>query len=201
MGEQKSEPKVVQIGMAIERSTAHSIIPWKNYRHAPDWYADTKGETEQLGYDARRREIVFAVCLAEAYIVEWVLTDVTKRQMDDWQQFLSDLFSRRSPHELGLREKWEEIPRLAGEKLSISGQPDFGGPHGEEWKRLTNYRNGLIHALASLPHVAGEPSPLTTPTKSDLDALEPGWALGVAVERIRRLHEWSGTPLPDWMDP
>ncbi len=37
------------------------------------------------------------------------------------------------------------------------------------------------------------------PSKSELDALEGGWAIRVVIERVRRLHVAVGTDPPGWL--
>jgi len=79
-------------------------------------------------------------------------------------------------------------------------KPDFGGPHGEEWKRLLPYRNGLVHAKASRPATDTDRNAIHD--KKVLDELETGWATRVVVERVRRLHSATKTDPPSWIvDP
>ncbi len=39
---------------------------------ARDWYDDAKDEAGREGMDACRREILFSMCFAECYLVDWV---------------------------------------------------------------------------------------------------------------------------------
>lgn len=41
---------------------------WQTYRYAPEWFADAVEESGREGHQARRREILFAVCAAESYL-------------------------------------------------------------------------------------------------------------------------------------
>jgi hypothetical protein len=82
----------------------------------------------------------------------------------------------------------------------IPSRPDLGGPHDEDWDRLLDYRNGLVHARASRPKSGAESKEQKpSPELQELDQLGPGWALGVVIERVRRLHRAVGTPVPDWV--
>jgi hypothetical protein len=78
--------------------------------------------------------------------------------------------------------------------------PPAGDEHDQDWALLVEYRDGLVHARASRPHTSSQPEQeQPIPSKSLLDALEPGWAVGVAVERARRLHEAGGASAPKWL--
>jgi hypothetical protein len=68
------------------------------------------------------------------------------------------------------------------------------------WNRLVDFRDGLVHANSSRPLVPGGGGPKPPmPSKDDVEALTPGWALGIVVARIRKLHEAAGTAAPDWL--
>ena len=86
------------------------------------------------------------------------------------------------------------------EKGLIPRQPKTDESHDEEWAKLLDYRDGLVHARASRPQTAGQSggqAPL--PTLAELDGLPAGWAVDVAVEHVRRLHDAAGTALPAWL--
>jgi rubredoxin len=56
---------------------------WLSYSFAPEWFADALHEARAGGdHHARRREILFSVCCAESYILEWVRDQVLNRQFD-----------------------------------------------------------------------------------------------------------------------
>ncbi len=183
----------VAIGMAVERDTAMPITAWKHYRHAPDWFEDALREAEAAGHNARRREILFA----DSYLAEWVIVDVLQRDFVRSRNYLP------SDDRRGVTDRWKEIPKKLLEDELIPAKPDLGGPHGTEWLRLVDYRDGLVHANASRPETAGLTAEwMPVPTKSELDTIAPGWALRVVVERVRRLHHAVGTQSPPWLrDP
>ena len=69
-----------------------------------------------------------------------------------------------------------------------------------DFRKLVDYRDGLVHASASRPETDSQPEkekPL--PSKTDLDKLFPGWAVQVVVTLVKRLHDAVGTPPPDWL--
>jgi hypothetical protein len=166
---------------------------WTTNRYAQDWFADAMREGDATGYNARRREIIFAVCFADSYLAEWLVGDIGL-----------DLTTSRAylpAHDKrGVTDRWKEIPKELVRNNVIPAAPDLGGPHGEEWRRLVDYRDGLVHANASRPQTTNQPPELEPmPSRPELEELEPGWPLRVAVERVRRLHAAAGTSPPDWL--
>src|SRR5947209_8312158 len=63
------------MGTAFEAS--RPAIPISAYRWAPAWFEDALSEARGAnGRNARRREIVFAVCCVEGYLLEWIFHDM-----------------------------------------------------------------------------------------------------------------------------
>jgi len=182
-------PKGIESAEAFGRATVWKCYPW-----APDWFADARREAGERGRAARRREILFAACLAESYLLEFTLAAVG---VDGLPTYFPAAARR------GAYDKWRDVPKKLWEDRRLSFVPDFGGKHGEDWIRLLDFRDGLIHASAGRP--ATDPAPAThpgpVPSPEDLDALPQGWAVGVVVERIGRLHAAAGTPPPPWLIP
>jgi putative transcriptional regulator len=179
-------------------SSTPTVTAWLTYSFAPDWFADALREA-QTGQDhhARRREIVFAVCFAESYLLEWVRDEVLKGAFPrlngyfvpgKWQSVV---------------DKWKDIPKQLRDDRLIPAIPKLGESYWEDWLKLVNYRNGLVHARASRPESGSqgnESNPL--PSRSDLDRLPAGWAVQVVVTLVRRLHDAVGTSPPTWLvDP
>jgi hypothetical protein len=192
MGDQDEQKPTVHVatmsGLAAE-AVFGAVVVWQHYSHAPDWFEDAKTEAAKPGANARRKEIVFCVCFAESYLYEWVLGDVLGRDLTKLPTYFPE--NRRR----GIYDKWKDIPKqLKGEGL-IAAVPDASDAHGRDWRRLTEYRDGLIHAVASKPQGGGF---MPKPTKTELDQLAPGWAFGVVVEHVRRLNTAAGTKLPAW---
>jgi len=160
---------------------------WRVGRFAPSWLADSLREALHHGPEARRREVIFAVCFAESYLFEWIRDEVLR---GEYRQ-LADYFPEESRR--GIREKYRELPRRLHGAGLLPELPDFGGPHGEQWNRLVEYRDSLIHAVVSRPDQStGNPW-------DEIRQLRAGWALDVVRERVRRLHLAARTEVPAWL--
>jgi hypothetical protein len=167
---------------------------------AKHWYADALGEAQRTDLSgifyshSRRREIVFSVCLAEAYLYEFVAIEVLHLKIDDIKKYFP-LKSRD-----GVSKQYLSIPKLLYKDGLFPRLPDFGGPHGDEWNRIIAYRDGLIHANASRAFYQGQVAEeAPKPGVNDLSALQAGWAVRTVTERIRRLHEATDIAPPQWL--
>jgi hypothetical protein len=182
--------KTLHVDVTDTLTLRDEVLPvtlWQSDNFAHEWFADALSEA-QNGQDdhARAREILFAVCFAESYLFEWVRDEVLKRDFSK----LKDYFK---PEERpSVLEKWKDIPK----QLNV---PDFN--NWGEFCKLVNYRNGLIHGIASRPWTCPQPTDIEkpVPSKAMLDALSPGWAVRVVVTLVECLHNTSGTPLPTWL--
>ncbi len=167
---------------------------WLAAVFAPKWFDDAVREAATVGPDARRREIVFAVCFAESYLLEWVRRDVLKK-LDTLNDYFPPGVWRP------VTKRWKDVPKKLHKDGLTLGHPDYG--QREFWadfKRLVSYRHGLVHAGASRPdkdnlHEDTRPAP----TPSDLDAMPQGWPTRVVVTLVRELHASVGTPPPSWL--
>ncbi len=169
---------------------------WLAYSFAPDWFIDASREAKApLGdVGARRREILFSVAFGESYIVEWVRDEVLKR---DYQRFRTYF---RAEDKLDAKTKWKEIPkRLCQDKL-IPKPLKLGETYWEEWLKLVDYRDGLVHAVSSRPDSASLPeTEKPSPPLDVLAKLPPGWAIETTVRLVKELHATVSTPLPSWL--
>ncbi len=183
--------------VAVARAPEPTV--WQTYSFAPEWFADALGEARTEGHDSRRREIVSSVCFAESRLAEWVRDEVLKPQLDrvDWDR-VAEYYRR--PDGRFWQNPWNKVPEQLLRNNLIPKVPDLGGSHGAEWKKLMRLRNGLVHAKASLPDTRSLPKEKRPePSKTDLDKLQRGWALRIAIERVKRLHEVTDTPHPPWL--
>ena len=164
---------------------------------AQSWFEDAFREAKTADVHARRREIVFAVCLAETYLFEWVRDEVVKGDVQGLNRYFVPGRFRR------VEEKWKEIPKELTADLSIAQAPNQGHANWGDFLDVVAFRHGLVHAGASRPHAGDLPEKeRAIPTMQQLSGLPPGWALGVVVTLIRRLHDAVGTPAPAWLrDP
>lgn len=149
---------------------------WLSYRFAPEWFNDALQEARSgADHDSRRREIIFAVCAAESYILEWVRDEVLNRNFEK----LNDYFP--PGRWMTITEKWKEIPKRLFADGLIPGVPALENPgYWGEWLKLTEFRNGLIHARASRPETAFlDEKEKPKPSKTVLDKMNPGVFLGI----------------------
>jgi hypothetical protein len=177
-------------------ATGHDLTIWRSYSFAPDWYRDCLIEArEGRGHNSRRREIVFAVCVAECYLLEWVRDSVLNRDFPRLDIYFPPGRQRR------VLDKWRDIPkRLAADGL-IRASPDLRTARWRNFRTLVNYRNGLVHARSSRPETTGvNQSRMPVPSKSALDSVDPGWPTRVVRELICQLHEAVATSIPEWLE-
>jgi hypothetical protein len=187
------EPTIITPGTAGLGFIGQTLDIWLAAVFAPKWFEDAVRESALVGSDARRREVVFAVCFAESYLLEWVRRDVLTK-LDR----LNDYFppDRQRP----MTDRWKEVPKRLYEDRQIRGHPDYGKSFWEDFVRLVDYRNGLVHGRASRPdkndlHKDAKP----VPTPGDLEAMLQGWPTRVVVSLVRELHASAGTPPPPWL--
>lgn len=202
--DEKPESRIVELkGRADGVATAlGTLTAWKSYSYAPEWFAAASREAgiggspglEHRG--ARMREVLFAACAAESYIFEWVRDTVLNHDYEKLKKYFPAGTKR------GVVDKLKEIPKQLHKDGTISGTLDCGG---QEWRNfqelVDDYRDGLVHASASRPETDGQPeNERPVPAAEALDALPPGWALGVVRVILRKLHtDTKTTPIPAWL--
>ena len=166
---------------------------WEKYHVSELWYRDAVNEAQTQSSEARHREIIFAVCFAETYLYELVRDVFTGEDQEIFGFFPQQ--DRR-----GIRQRWKEVVKELLHRRLIKSRPNYGDTHAEEWIRLIEFRDGLVHANASRPkNRLDDTSPSPVPSMKDLFELEAGWALGVVVEHLSRLHEATDVPVPGWI--
>jgi hypothetical protein len=179
---------------------------WITTNLARSWYNDAMSEVNgniaaggSTHRDRIRREILFAVCLAETYLFEWVRDSVLNHDYEKLNQYFPPI-ERKRP-KMPVREKWREVPKQLVSNGLLSTLPRWTAEQDMAWKRLVDYRNGLVHARASRPDTKGlgnGENPIPGPDELD-QVVKRGWALGVVIDRIRGLHQAAGTELPSWL--
>ena len=188
-------------------ATLQRIFVWNSYNFAPEWYQDATSEAQRSGHAARRREIIFAVCAAESYLFEWVLWGPLSGNIEQLNTYfpVTTIDSKGIKRHLrsSVLDKWKEVPKKLLENSKIKATPDFGGNPWKNFVELVWLRNGLIHASASRPQADVLPDDEQAyPSIEKLDALSPGWAVGVVSTLIKNLHAAIGTDPPTWLvDP
>lgn len=186
---------IVPLTGVVATAAVGAPTVWLSANFASSWYADAELEAIGIGdTQRRRREITFSVAAVESYLLEWVRDEVLKRDF-----VLLDTYfppGERRP----VTEKWKDITKALASNGLIQSAPTFAGKTWENFRRLVEFRNGLIHARASRPQTAGlSEIQMPVPSMEDLQALEPGWALGVITALIRELHIATGTKEPEWL--
>jgi hypothetical protein len=162
------------------------------------WFEDALKEAKNVdSVHARRREIVFAVCLAETYLFEWVRDAVVTGDVQKLNQYFVPGKFR------AVEDKWKEVPKELTASSLIPRSLDLGYAYWEQFRSVVAFRNGLVHAAASRPHSGDLPAnEQAVPTMQALSDLSPGWALSAVVALIRKLHETVETTPPTWLhDP
>ncbi len=182
----------------MSNSTDWTLQPptaWQASNFAEAWLRDAVEQTLTDDVNARRKEIIFAVCFAESYLFEWARMRLMPTEVNKY--FPTD--SHDSKYRRSLLKKWVEVPRELASDGIIRERPTLDVS--DLW-RLVNYRNGLVHAEASRQEPIGGP-PIESkafPTTSDLAELEPGWATGIVVSLVRQLHGQIGEDPPKYVE-
>jgi hypothetical protein len=173
---------------------------WLTYPFAKEWFEDALHEARTgTDHNARRREIVFAVCFAESYLFEWMRDQVLDRQ--DFQKLVTGLNQYFPPGKgQSVIDKWKHIPNRLMSAGLVPAAPDLSQSYWEHFTKLVAMRNGLVHARSSRPETTQLPErekPL--PSKGDLDKLPAGWATKIVVTLVKELHKAVGTSEPDYL--
>ena len=203
---EQGKPKAQIVGMkSIELPGSAETLSLKeshSLRHtssfARDWFEDAQREAQtDKDHNSRRREILFAVCCVESYLIEWVRDDVLKHKFDSLSEYFPCGVHR------GIGKRWKDVIWKAHSEELFDNTPDFGKPYWEEFDRLVKYRNGLVHGNSSRPvSVSLEQKERSVPSKVDLHELKSGWAVRVVTDLIRQLHDDASTSAPEWLvDP
>ena len=139
---------------------------WRAASWASSWYLDALAEAqhEKGDLNARRREILFAICSIESYLYEWTRGVVGPHEVDEY-------FPPGS--KAGIRDKWKDGPKELAAKQKIRAAPSLGGSDWVEFRQLVTYRDGLVHANASRATSDAKPDALPpVPSPDDLLCLD-----------------------------
>jgi hypothetical protein len=191
-------PIRIEVHAIASLEAVGELTLWKYGTLAPEWFKDAVSEAKKANDQAaRRREIVFAVCVAESYLFEWVRDQILAQDFKSLNEFLPPDDRR------GIRERWKEVIANLKKQGKIKRQPAWGQRFWMEFSRLVEMRNGLAHARASRPSTDGlgdKEQPF--PTLDELQRLPAGWATRTVITVIREVHQAVGTPPPAWLiDP
>jgi hypothetical protein len=168
---------------------------WLTASFAREWYEDSLAEARAGDtFQHCRREILFAVCAVESYLLEWVRDDVLSRDFTALNTYFAPNARR------GITEKWKDVLKDLHSNGLISKYPDTSTRVWQDFVTLVGYRDGFVHARVSRPETAGLPKneqPL--PSKSDRNTIAPGWATRIVNRLIAHLHAEIGTQPPVWL--
>ena len=208
------DPKNVSVGYGMQAEALGSVavtqaIPaeWLATSivmadFARDWFDDARNETTKETAAARRREIVFAVCALESYLLEWARDILLSRfSAAELLSKLERYFPKGQKHPI--TDKWKDVPKALYHDRLIKGPPDLSGQTWQAFRDRVHgcYRNSLIHASVSRPQEKVTPSSTPPPDwKAELAKLPAGWAIGIVAELMRGLNDKAGTHTPDWLD-
>ena len=179
-------------------SSGGDPVVWISDSFARDWFTDALREARTgKDYNARRREIIFAICFAESYIFEWTRHKIQIEEINDYFP-PSPRFDKDPRYRRTLKDKWGRIPREIFDAKKIPAHPNLKLAG---LGTLLKYRNGLVHASASEPATDSQP-PKTKPfpTKEMLKRLKPGWAVKIVVDLVKDLHREVGDSVPEYIE-
>jgi hypothetical protein len=157
---------------------------------ARNWLDDARREARNDGRDARRREIVFAACFVESYLVEWVRDRVYRDEKDRLEK-TEQLLAR--PIRTGIEKRLKKVVRQLKEQNRITSDAfNCSGGWWQDFGDLVELRNWLVDGRASIPARNGRQLNEHS-LRSLLDSLQPEWAVKTALEVTRQLDSATGT--------
>jgi hypothetical protein len=205
MFNENDSPQIIRIDTADEicvNADESQVELWMAAHYAKWWFADAKQQSlndDDSDGTAKVREIVFAVCSIESYLVEWVRDEVLKSNY----QRLKHYFPIERKRHLGIVGRWEQVINRLERDRAIPRKPEFGEtPYWKEFQKLVDFRNGLVHGRASRPdsNTIRDERERPGPTNEDLVKMDQGWPVRVVAEVIRNLHAAVGSAPPKWLD-
>jgi hypothetical protein len=135
-----SPKKVVTDWVMTTEWSATSIVMTD---FARDWFDDARNEATKETAAARRREIVFAVCTLESYLLEWARDIILSRHSA--AELLSKLekyFPKRQKKPI--TDKWKDVPKALCRDGLIKDTPDLSGQTWQAFKDCV-YNHYVIH--------------------------------------------------------
>ncbi len=195
--EEEQNKVEIRVGDAVFVGEHEHAQLWAWSAYAPYWFADALHEARIQGPDARRREIVFAVCVAESCLFEWVQGKVLRY---DFSQ-INNYFRPGNPR--NVRDRWKEVLSELFNDGKIKAAPDWNQSFWVNFCNLIDMRNGLVHGGASRAETTQQSrDEKPYPSIGDLRTMDAGWPTRVVVSLVKELHNTVGTPPPTWLvDP
>jgi hypothetical protein len=187
---------VISVDSAALGITEGTVELWATASFARAWFSDAQEEAGVVNDSgARRREIVFAVCFAESYLLEWVRDVVLSRDFAQLNKYFPP--GQQTP----VIDRWKHVTQNLLGDGKIPAKPDWGKKFWKDFDTLVKLRNGLVHARASRPNstkLSSEEKPY--PKSEELDNLVAGWATTTVGNLVAELHRTTGTTPPSWLN-
>lgn len=188
------EKITLQVDSTKHNITTGQIFLWEKAFFAREWFEDAIKETTSDNAGARRREILFSVCCAEAYLLEWVRDQILNEDFTKMLEYFPP------EQKKGITEKWKEIPKALYKNGLIPACPGNSDYKFQNFRKLVSLRDNLVHAKSSRPSSAVQSKKENpSPTLSDLQRLKPGWAIEVLLVLMEDFHKTTNTTKPNWM--
>ena len=166
---------------------------WLSSTFAPNWFEDATQEAKnEQGRSGLRREIIFAVCAVESYLVEWARDQVLGGKLKRLARYLP------SDDRRGIWQRWKEVPKSLKADGLIRDTQDLSGMLWTEFTELIELRDGLVHARASRPDAGRGTADRPRPSHDDWGRLKHGWAATTIAGSIQELNRAAGTAAPTW---
>jgi hypothetical protein len=205
MADEKRPPAVAGSGKVVVAVPARvKGIGWAYSTFAWAWLHDATREASDPGREARRREIVFAVCFLESYLFEWVRDYVLRRDWQVHEEALRALGRYFPPgRRIGIERRWVNVVQLLENDRDLQVRYDFGTGSWNRVVELVRMRDGLVHGAASRPatrpraagHGTGSPSQ-PQPEPQLLTEMPPGEPTRRVLRLLRETHAAFDEPLP-----
>jgi len=179
------------------QSAQGQVEAWRASVFAPAWLEDTAKEAQQDGRDARRREVVFAVCFTESYLYEMVRDQVLPGQPREITRYFPVTKEERKP---GIKKRCRKVFTALCQDHKIAQSIDWDSASWTQFEDLVDMRDGLVHASISRPDTASLPEEARpNPNPEHLDKLPRGWALKIVLDLVKTMHAAIGHEPPFWI--
>ena len=177
--------------------TSYAATIWLTGNYANLWFIDALNEARsEPSRDSNRRQIIFAVCFIESYLFEWVRDEVLKGDYASIDKYFPITQKR------GIKDRWKEVIKQLHDEDLIPDIPDYRTSTAwEDFNKLVDYRDGLVHGAASRPETSSQPNKNNpVPSTKQLSKIESDWPTKAAVNLVGELHQTTNTQTPDWLE-
>ena len=200
-GQQSSgEGRTIKVQLHDTLGFSENLTHYVYSSYGKRWWEDACGEVplvddEDAARHVIRRQVVFVVCALESWFFEWVRDEVPGDV-----NATAALFAEGKPE--GITDRIKRVTKQLYDESDLIEEPDFDDT--EAWQPLcglVEHRNGLVHALASLPRGDIPPDAETaTPTPEDLRDLAPAKPLRIVRRAVELVTSFADAEPPEWME-